>query len=590
MNIFMLLSLIGGLALFLYGMDTMSAGLAKLTGGKLQKILQSLTSNKWKACALGAVVTAIIQSSSATTVMVVGMVNSGILKLTQVAGIIFGANIGTTATSWILSLSGLRGESFFVQLFKPTTFSPILGIVGVILIMAGNKPFKKDIGRIMIGFAILMFGMNAMSDAVEPLGEIPEFAQIMTLFSNPILGVLMGAVVTAVIQSSSASVGILQALSMTGSLSYASTIPIILGQNIGTCATSLISSLGTNKNAKAAAFIHLYFNIIGTVLFLAAYLFALAFLDMQFLGSVTTPVGIAVIHSIFNVVSTVILMPFAEKITDLATFTVYGKEPIPEMEDSTLNKLDPLFLSNPSFAVQQARQVANEMGKKCYNALVMSYDLIQNYNPGVHEEIIRIEQKVDNYEDHLGSYLVKLSALELSESDNRIITIIMNSISDWERISDHVATISDNCKDKHDNHGIFSSAALAEMKVYQEALTDIMNKTVTAFETMDLNLASEIEPLEEVIDKINSKVKKKHVKRLQKGICSIDMGLILMNIATSYERISDHCSNIGASMIEIMEDDYETHQYLTDIREDEHYKNLVKEYRKKYQLPAKKAV
>lgn len=260
------------------------------------------------------------------------------------------------------------------------------------------------------------------------------------------------------------------------------------------------------------------------------------------------------------------------------------------MEDSTLNKLDPLFLSNPSFAVQQARQVANEMGKKCYNALVMSYDLIQNYNPGVHEEIIRIEQKVDNYEDHLGSYLVKLSALELSESDNRIITIIMNSISDLERISDHVATISDNCKDKHDNHGIFSSAALAEMKVYQEALTDIMNKTVTAFETMDLNLASEIEPLEEVIDKINSKVKKKHVKRLQKGICSIDMGLILMNIATSYERISDHCSNIGASMIEIMEDDYETHQYLTDIREDEHYKNLVKEYRKKYQLPAKKAV
>lgn len=590
MNIFMLLSLVGGLALFLYGMDTMSVGLAKLTGGKLQKILQSLTSNKWKACALGAVVTAIIQSSSATTVMVVGMVNSGILKLTQVVGIIFGANIGTTATSWILSLSGLRGDTFLVQLFKPTTFSPILGIIGVILIMGGNKPFKKDIGRIMIGFAILMFGMNAMSDAVEPLGEIPEFAQIMTLFSNPLLGVLMGAVVTAIIQSSSASVGILQALSMTGSLAYSSTIPIILGQNIGTCATSLISSLGANKNAKAAAFIHLYFNIIGTVIFLAAYLLALAFLDLKILGAVTTPVGIAIIHSVFNIVSTLLLMPFAEKITDLATFTVYGKEPIPEMADSTLKKLDPLFLSNPSFAVQQTREVATEMGRKCNNALLMSYSLIQNYNPEVHEEIIRIEQKIDDYEDHLGSYLVKLSALELSENDNRIITIIMNSISDFERISDHVANISDNCKDKHEDHGIFSSAALNEMKVYQNALADIMDKTVNAFENMDLDLATEIEPLEEVIDRINSKIKKKHVKRLQKGICSIDMGLILMNIATSYERISDHCSNIGASMIEIMEDDYDTHQYLMDVRNDEKYKTLVKEYGKKYQLPTKKAV
>lgn len=590
MNIFMLLSLIGGLALFLYGMDTMSVGLAKLTGGKLQKILQELTSNKWKACVLGAVVTAIIQSSSATTVMVVGMVNSGILKLTQVVGIIFGANIGTTVTSWILSLSGLRGESFLVQLFKPTTFSPILGIVGVILIMAGNKPYKKDIGRIMIGFAILMFGMNAMSDAVEPLGEIPEFAQIMTLFSNPLLGVLMGAAVTAIIQSSSASVGILQALSMTGSLSYASTIPIILGQNIGTCATSLISSLGANKNAKAAAFIHLYFNIIGTILFLGAYLIALALLNLPILRSVTTPVGIAIIHSIFNIVSTIILMPFAEKITDLATYTVYGKGPIPETVDSTLKKLDPIFLSNPSFAVQQTKDVAAEMGRKCYNALVMSYDLIANYNPGVHEEIVRIEQKIDDYEDRLGSYLVKLSALELSEKDNRVITIIMNSISDFERISDHVANIADNCKDKHKDHGIFSTAAMAEMKVYQDALEDIMNKTVKAFETMDLDLAATIEPLEEVIDRINSKIKKKHVKRLQTGICSIDMGLILMNIATSYERISDHCSNIGASMIEIMEDDYDTHRYLTDIREDENYKTLVKEYRKKYQLPAKKAV
>lgn len=590
MNIFMFLSLLGGLALFLYGMDTMSVGLAKLTGGKLQKILQSLTSNKWKACALGAVVTAIIQSSSATTVMVVGMVNSGILKLSQVVGIIFGANIGTTATSWILSLSGLRGDTFLVQLFKPTTFSPILGIVGVILIMAGNKPFKKDIGRIMIGFAILMFGMNAMSDAVEPLGEIPEFAQIMTLFSNPLLGVLMGTVVTAIIQSSSASVGILQALSMTGSLSYASTIPIILGQNIGTCATSLISSLGANKSAKSAAFIHLYFNIIGTMIFLAAYMLAWAFLDLKILGAVTTPVGIAIIHSIFNIVSTILLMPFAEKITKLATVTVYGKESVPELEDTVLKKLDPLFLSNPSFAVQQTREVSTEMGKECYNALLMSFDLVQNYNPGVHEAIEKIEQKIDEYEDHLGSYLVKLSALELTEQDNRIITIIMNSLGDFERISDHIANIADNCKDKHEDHGIFSTSAIAEMKVYQAALAEIMDKTVKSFENMDLKEAATIEPLEEVIDRINSKVKKKHVKRLQKGICSIDMGLILMNIATSYERISDHCSNIGASMVEIMEDDYDTHQYLIKIKEDKNYQKLLDDYSKKYALPAKKAV
>lgn len=587
MNIFMFLSLLGGLALFLYGMDTLSVGLAKLTGGKLQKILQNLTSNKWKACLLGTVVTPIIQSSSATTVMVVGMVNSGILKLSQVAGIIFGANIGTTATSWILSLSGIRGDSFFVQLFKPTTFSPILGIVGVILLMASNKPFKKDIGRIMIGFSVLMFGMEAMSSAVEPLGEMPEFARIMTLFSNPLLGVLMGTVVTAIIQSSSASVGILQALSMTGSLSYGITIPIILGQNIGTCATSLISSIGTSKNAKSAAFIHLYFNIIGTIIFLITYLFALAFLDLKFLGSVTTPVGIAIIHSIFNIVSTMILMPFTEQITKLATLTVYKKEPIPEMEDSLLKKLDPIFLSNPSFAAQQAREVANEVARQSYDALMMSFDLISNYDPAVHEKILEIEQKIDDYEDHLGSYLVKLSAYALTEEDNRMITIIMNSLGDFERISDHVANIAENCKDKKEVHGVFSGSALTEMQVYQNALAEILEITVEAFKTMDIDIASQIEPLETVINRINRKVKKKHIRRLQRGICSIDMGLILMNIATSYERIADHCSNIGASMIEIMEDDFETHQYLINIREDEHYKNLVEEYSKKYQLPAK---
>ena len=588
MSIFMFLSLIGGLALFLYGMDTMSAGLAKLTGGKLQEILQRLTSNKWKACLLGVVVTAIIQSSSSTTVMVVGMVNSGILKLSQVVGIIFGANIGTTVTAWVLSLTGIQGDSFFVQLLKPTTFSPIIAMIGVIMIMAAKEASKKDIGRIMVGFAILMFGMETMSAAVKPLGDNPAFAQAMTYFRNPLLGVLMGTVITAIIQSSSASVGILQALSLTGNLNYGITIPIIFGQNIGTCITSILSAIGTNKNAKSAALVHLYFNIIGTGIFMIVYFIATTLFNIAFLDQVTTPVGIAIIHSIFNISSTIVLMPFSEQITKLAVKTLQGKEE--EVPARTLSKLDPLFLSNPSYAVRQAHEVSVKLGRDCLKSLRLSFPLITEFDVDKYDQIVAIEQKIDEYEDSLGSYLVKLSGIDLSEKDHRLVSILMNSLGDFERISDHITVVAENCKEKHKVQGKFTKTAIEELTVFQEALEAILEKTVQAFENLDLEQAYTIEPLEEVIDRLNGKVKKNHIKRLQQEICSIDMGFILINITTSYSRISDHCSNIGVAMIEIMEDDFQTHQYLEDLKGDPQFKKKVKEYKARYKLPEAKTL
>lgn len=586
MNIFNVLTMLGGLALFLYGMNTMGEGLTKVSGGKLERILEKLTSNPFKAVSLGALVTAVIQSSSATTVMVVGFVNSGIMRLSQAIGIIMGANVGTTITAWILSLSGIESDNFFMQFLKPSNFSPILAVIGIIFLMFLNDQKKKDVGVILIGFAVLMFGMDTMSAAVKPLADVPEFTGILTAFSNPILGMLAGAALTAIIQSSSASVGILQALCATGSITYGTAFPIIMGQNIGTCVTALLSSIGANKNARRAALVHLYFNVIGTIVFMIAFYSIHAAVGFGFVANAAGPAGIAIIHTIFNLVATGLLLPFAKGLEKLAYLTI--KEDEEEKEMSQINSLlDERFLEQPSFAIERCKQVAVAMAELSRKALLVAMNQIIQYDEKKTKSIYQMEEEVDRYEDELGSYLVKLSSRNLTEQDSRTLSTILHCIGDFERISDHAINIEEAAKKLYDKQLNFSDKASGEMQVFTRAVSDIMELSVNVFENEDAELANDVEPLEEVVDRLNKKVKKRHVKRLQNGKCTIESGLILSELITNLERVADHCSNIGVCIIQIKEDSFETHEYLDtlDKGENTRFSRKYTEFKNQYKLP-----
>ena len=590
MDIFSLLTMIGGLALFLYGMEVLGDGLKKASGGKLEHILEKLTSNKLMAVLLGAGVTAVIQSSSATTVMVVGFVNSGIMKLSQAVGVILGANVGTTVTAWILSLTDVGGTSFFLKLLKPTSFSPILAIIGVALLSMGNKEKHKNIGTILIGFAVLMFGMDTMSTAVEPLSEMPEFSHILLMFSNPVLGMLVGLVLTAIIQSSSASIGILQALCATGVVSYATAIPIIMGQNVGTCVTAMLSSAGASKNAKRAALVHLYYNIIKTVAFMVVFYAVNAFVHFAFLNEAASALGIAVIHTAFNVAAVVIMFPVSSILEKLAYLTIPETEE--EKQESVHDKkeiqlLDPRFLNTPGFALEQCKNVAVDMAEYSKEALFLAIQMIDKYDKQAAEKVIELENAVDHYEDEIGTYLVKLSSRHLTEKDSQQLSVLLHSIGDFERISDHAINIMESAREMYEKELSFSKKAQEELAIYTGAIKDIVSTSVLVFQEEDLKLAAMIEPLEEVIDCLSVEVKKRHMKRLRKGKCTIEMGFILSDITTNYERVSDHCSNIALSLLQLNEENFDTHEYQETISSKDNvaFTSEVEHLEERYQLP-----
>ncbi len=589
MSIFNAIALIGGLALFLYGMELLGEGLSKASGGKLESILERLTSSPIKGVLLGAGVTAVIQSSSATTVMVVGFVNSGIMKLSQAVGIIMGANIGTTATSWILSLTGIEGDSLFINMLKPMSFSPILAMIGVIMIMFLKKEKLHDIGKILVGFAILMYGMDSMSTAVEPLADVPEFTNILTMFSNPILGMLAGLILTAIIQSSSASVGILQALSVTGSVTFATALPIIMGQNIGTCVTAMISAIGAKKNAKRAALVHLYFNIIGTMVFMCLFYLINAFVHFDFLTQSATPVGIATIHSIFNVFATCLLLPFSKGLEKLAYMSVReDKNDVTALDkDKEFALLDERFLDKTSLAMQHCRTVTNNMAALSKEALFKSLELFKDFSEDGAEMVSEIEERVDRYEDELGTYLMKLSSRDLTEQDSETLNMLLHSIGNFERISDHACNLVDAAREMHTKNMRFSDKAALELSIFTGAVKDIVNMSYKAFEDENVQEAMLVEPLEEVIDDMNIELKARHIRRLREGKCTIELGFVHSDIITNYERIADHCSNIAVCIIEIKQDGFDTHEYLGTIkREDnEQFKARYAQYKEKYKLP-----
>ena len=589
MNFFDLLSMVGGLALFLFGMHVLSEGLEKVSGGKLEKILENLTSNRFKAVLLGAGVTAVIQSSSATTVMVVGFVNSGIMKLSQAIGIIMGANIGTTATSWILSLTGIEGSNFFIKMLKPMSFSPILAMIGIVFIMFLKNEKKKDLGMIFVGFAVLMYGMDAMSDAVAPLKDVPEFANLFVMFKNPILGMIVGALVTAIIQSSSASIGILQALCATGSISYAAALPIIMGQNIGTCITAMMSSVGTTKNARRAAVVHLLFNLIGTIIFMTGFYAIHAVVNFAFLENAANETGIAVIHTAFNVAATLILLPLAGVLEKLSLMIVKKdeEEERQEAEQAAFVRMDERFLNTPAFALEQVNTYAVKMAEITKESLDQAIQLFFKYDKDIAKEIQRKEQLVDRYDDEIDSYLVKLSGKNLSVKDTRKLNMIQHSIGDFERISDHALNLVEAAKEMHKKEQSFSAKALEELHIFSKAIADIVALSVSIFENEDAVAARQIEPFEEAIDVIQKEMKKRHTKRLRKGKCTVEMGFVLSDVTNNYERIADHCSNIAISIMQLEEDDTLAHEYVDNPQKSEgsEFDLRFKNYLKKYDLP-----
>lgn len=586
MDFFNVLSLLGGLALFLYGMNAMGDGLAKLSGGKMEKILEKLTTTKAKGVLLGAGVTTVIQSSSATTVMVVGFVNSGIMKLRQAVGIIFGANIGTTITAWILSLSGIQSDNFFIRLLKPSSFSPVLAVIGVALLLFSKKDKKKNIGSILVSFAVLMFGMEAMSGAVEGLKNVPEFTHLFTMFSNPLLGILVGAVLTGIIQSSSASVGILQALCVTGAINFSSAIPIILGQNIGTCVTALISSIGASKNAKRAAFVHLYFNIIGSALFMALFYGINAFAHFAFMDMAANEMGIAVVHTTFNVLATLVLLPFSDILVKLATLTVRDKKTGIEPVEEDFKLLDERFLEKPAFAVEQCIKTAANMADIVRKSVDDAISLFDNYDSVVAAAIADSESLVDRYEDELGTYLVKVSTKSISEHDSTVVSKLLHSIGDFERISDHALNLCHAASEMNSKKINFSSEAHKELNIVQNAVKQVLAEAVDSFASDDKTLAAEVEPLEEVIDDLQDDLKIRHIERLKNGQCTIELGFILSDIMTNYERIADHCSNIAVCVLQLEERDLEAHDYLIKMKTDnEDFKQKYKKYKNLYVLP-----
>lgn len=585
MDIFGVLTMIGGLALFLFGMNTMGNGLEKVSGGKLEKILEKLTSNPIKAVLLGAAVTGVIQSSSATTVMVVGFVNSGIMKLSQSIGIIMGANIGTTVTSWILSLSGIESDNFFVQFLNPSSFSPILAVIGIVLIMFAKKEKKKDVGTLLVGFAVLMTGMETMSDAVKPLQDVPAFTNLFVKFENPILGLLAGTLLTAIIQSSSASVGILQALCKTGAVTYAGAFPIIMGQNIGTCVTALLSSIGAKKNAKRAAFVHFYFNVIGTTIFMLVFYTLNAVFHFEILSESANAAGIAVIHSTFNIGATILLLPFSKVLEKLACATIRdgGEE---EMMN-VAQELDQRFLDTPGYATQKCKMVTGKMAELVKKNLDIAMELLDEYSGTKATEVSVLEEQVDHYEDVLGSYLVQLSSKNLSEKDSQTISQILHCIGDFERMSDHACNIMEVAQEMHEKGLVFSDKAKKELDIYRKAISDIVAAAETVFMTNDIALAKQIEPLEEVVDCLNTEMKGRHIKRLSEGKCTIELGFVFSDLCVNFERIADHCSNIAISIIQMEQKGYDTHEYLLRLKRESNteFNQQMERYKAEYMLP-----
>jgi len=565
MDFFSILTLIGGLSLFLYGMNEMGDGLKKLSGGKLEKILSNLTSTKFKAFFLGFVVTAIIQSSSATTVMLVGFVNAGIMRLGQTLSIIMGANIGTTVTSWLLSLSGISGDSFFVRIFKPESFTPILAAIGIIMTMAARSDKKKDIGTILLGFAILMFGMETMSGSMSGLKESPSFAKMLIMFQNPIMGILSGTILTAIIQSSSASVGILQALAQTGIIPVSTALPIILGQNIGTTITPILSSINGNTDSKRVALACLYIKMIGVVIVSVVFYLLHATMNFAFMEMTASPFNIAVIHTLFNIISTIILMPFCSLIEKLTIMSVRTKKN--EKKNDAFSPLDERFLSIPSFALETCRRLVSEMAAITKKSLIDSISLIENYDEELASQINTNEDEIDVYEDKASTYLLKISEQALSQNDSREVSQLLHVIGDVERISDHSVNILAAAREINQKNVVFSTEAQHEILTIANAVREILSLAVEALVNEDLNVAKKIEPLEQIIDKLNHKIRKNHISRLREGGCTIELGFILSDILTNFERVADHCSNIAVCLLEIDNNSFETHEYLNNVKE-----------------------
>ena len=567
--IFKIITLLGGLSLFLFGMDVMGKALERQAGGKLQTILAKMSSNVFKGFLLGLGVTAVIQSSSATTVMVVGFVNSGIMTLKQAVGVIMGSNIGTTVTAWILSLSGLEGDSFIIKLFKPSTLAPLIGIIGVILYMGKNEK-RKGIGTIMLGFMALMTGMDIMGDSMEFLESEPWFAQLMISFSNPIVGILFGAGLTAIIQSSSASVGILQGLCGTGVVTYGSAIPIILGQNIGTCITAIMGAIGANRNARRTAMVHLLFNVVGVLIFVVAFYGMGMFIDWKFLSETAAAWDIAVIHTCFNVAATIVLMPLNGMLVKLA-YLFIPKEETPQK----VELLDERLLATPAVAVQRAHAIAGEMAADAAKAMHLAMGLTKQFDAGIMDQVVELEDKTDQYEDALGTYLVKLSGMNLSVSDNRILNTLLYTVSDIERMADHAMAVAKAALEIEQKKIEFSKQAKGELAILEQAVLDIVDRTISAYGSFDLAQAIKIEPQEQVVDALVREVKSRHVRRLRDGLCTVEYGFVLEDLLTACERTADHCSNVAVEMLQVAEGKLEAHEYLNALKAGELYESAA---------------
>ena len=580
MNIFSLFTLCGGLAFFLYGMTVMSKSLEKMAGGRLERLLKRMTSTPIKSLLLGAGITIAIQSSSAMTVMLVGLVNSGVMELGQTIGVIMGSNIGTTLTAWLLSLTGIESESFFVNFLKPKNFSPLLALAGILLIMGSKKQRRRDVGRVMMGFSILMYGMELMSGAVAPLADMPEFTDLMTAFTNPLLGVLVGAAFTGIIQSSAASVGILQALAMTGSVTYGMAIPIIMGQNIGTCVTALISSIGVSRNAKRVSVIHISFNLIGTTVGLIILCGGNALFGFPFLSNSVNAVGIALCHTIFNVCTTVLLLPFTRQLEWLAKKAISTED-----KPSDFAFLDPRLLRTPGVAASECASMVNQMGALAQTSMDLVLTQFLQYTDAREEEILSNEDKLDIYEDHLGSYLVQISQHGTSADDMHTISRLLHAIGDFERIGDHVLNLQESAKELRDKQLRFSPTAQKEVEVLTRLLRDLMTAALDCFRKDDPVAAQLVEPLEETMDCLTEEVRNRHIHRLQNGQCTIQLGFVLNDLLNNFERIGDHCSNIAVSVIEEQDSQMASHAYLHDMKKNGEFAARLQNNLSRYALP-----
>ncbi|MCR4795509.1 MAG: Na/Pi cotransporter family protein [Ruminococcus sp.] len=581
-SIFNIFTLLGGLAFFLYGMKVMSTGLEKLTGGKLEVALKKMTENKFKALLLGMGITIAIQSSSAMTVMLVGFVNSGIMNLEQTIGVCFGSDIGTTLTAWILSLAGVDGKNPFIKMLKPSSFAPLVALVGVIMIMAAKKNKKKDVGRILVGFAIIMTGMTFMSDAVSPLADSPKFQTILTAFKNPILGVLVGAGFTGIIQSSAASVGILQAFSQTGALTYGMALPIIMGLNIGTCVTALISSIGVNKNAKRVACIHILIKILGTLILLPISMILESVIQLSIFDKTVGFVGIAVMHSIFNIATTIILLPFSKHIVKLSKIIIKDDSVEQVSSKKTITGLDDILLKTPAVAVHTCLSATSQMAELTRETIIMALKLLVNYDGEACETVIENEDIIDGFEDKINSYLIKIAKSSVTGADSRSVSKMMHCVGNFERISDHAVNLVESAQEMHEKGINFSEECINEIIVITDAITENVNKAFDSYENNDLAIAHKVEPLEEVVDNLSTELKNRHIRRLQNDECTVELGYIFQDVLTNLERISDHCSNIAGCLIET-DEKTNIHAYLHDVKEnDEGFRNEYREYAEEY--------